>query len=67
MLDPLDEQRLGKTRIKKERNWRVTVTFLVLCHTPCQWHKYYAKEADAFKAYSKYKRAGKEVSMERLK
>ena len=65
MLDPLDEQRLGKNRIKKERNWKVTVVYTVLGHW--EWHKYYAKEVDALKAYNKYKRAGKDVSMEKLK
>lgn len=65
MLDPLDEQRLSKNRTKKERNWKVTVAFTVFGHW--QWHKYYAKEVDALKAYNKYKRAGKDVSLEKLK
>jgi hypothetical protein len=65
MIDRLDEQRLGKKRTKKERNWKVTVVYTILGHW--EWNKYYEKEGDALKAYNKYKRAGKEVFMEKLK
>lgn len=63
--DPLDEQKLGKKRGKKEHNWKVTVTYTML--GPWEWHKYYSKESDARKAYDKYLRDGKDVSIQDIR